>query len=74
MLYITDDPYYCGLRARTTTFKGSDKDRADMIRGQYLAYQQLPLQQQPPTLPPPPHPMYHARNFDPSMGKRELYH
>lgn len=71
-----DDPYYCGLRARTTNFKGSDKDRADMIRGQYVAYQHQvqhpypPHQpQHPPTLPPHPA-MYHARSYESAVGKQ----
>ncbi|XP_018019348.1 uncharacterized protein LOC108675829 isoform X1 [Hyalella azteca] len=67
-----DDPYYCGLRARTTNFKGSDKDRADMVRGQYMAYQQQhqQQQQQAPILPAHPHPgLYHARSYESAMGK-----
>jgi len=48
-----DDPYYCGLRARTTNYKGSDHDRADQVRGSYM----------PPHLPP--HPLYHPpRGYD----------
>lgn len=63
-----DDPYYCGLRARTTNFKGSDKDRADMIRGVYQSYQPFPPQQ--PPLPPPHHQnMYHARSFESGIPK-----
>jgi len=68
--YKDDDPYYCGMRARPTAFGGTDKEKADLVRGSYGGYRPAP---QHPTIPPhpslplhpaiPPHPRAHPNEY-----------
>lgn len=67
---FTDDPYYCGLRARVPNFVSKSKAKEPVPYKRYsISQQQHP---QPPPLMHQHHmhqnPMWHARSYESGIG------
>lgn len=70
---FSDDPYYCGMRARVPNFVSKSKTKEPVPYKRFsISQQQHPHPQPPPLMHQHhmhPNPMWHARSFESGIGR-----